>query len=303
MDNQISSVTRRDLFDEIIEKRFRWHGRLNEILFLNRIYNLEKMPSTDDRYSNAEDDIWQHRERNFDWEDWWILSDSRFDLLHCPDNVFLKFICEMIHPYVRNEKEVNEILIIINKYLNKDNFELYPESYISDRPVFGYRKIDEIKQKTIENVKTIKDYLSSEYIDKQIQTIEAAIDNNPTLAIGTAKELIETICIAILEKNDVEISKTDKDDLPKILKKTLNVLQLLPENIDNNKKGAESIKKILGGLTTIVQGLAELRNTYGTGHGKSANFKGLQPKHAKLAANAASIVAYFLLEAHNKKTL
>ena len=123
------------------------------------------------------------------------------------------------------------------------------------------------------------------------------------MAIGTAKELIETICKAILEKNDVELNETDKDDLPKILKKTLNVLQLLPENIDNNKKGAESIKKILGGLTTIVQGLAELRNTYGTGHGKSANFKGLQPKHAKLAANAASIVAYFLLEAHNKKTL
>jgi len=303
MDNQISSVTRRDLFDEIIEKRFRWHGRLNEILFLNRIYNLEKMPSTDDRYSNAEDDIWQHRERNFDWEDWWILSDSRFDLLHCPDNVFLKFICEMIHPSVRTENEVNEILPIINKYLNKDNFELFPKNYISGRPVFGYRKIDGIKHKTIENVKTIKDYLSSEYIDKQIQTIETAIDDNPTLAIGTAKELIETICKAILEKNDVELNETDEDDLPKILKKTLNVLQLLPENIDNNKKGAESIKKILGGLTTIVQGLAELRNTYGTGHGKSANFKGLQPKHAKLAANAASIVAYFLLEAHNKKTL
>lgn len=74
----------------------------------------------------------------------------------------------MIHPSVRTENEVNEILPIINKYLNKDNFELFPKNYISGRPVFGYRKIDGIKHKTIENVKTIKDYLSSEYIDKRL---------------------------------------------------------------------------------------------------------------------------------------
>jgi hypothetical protein len=301
MDNQISSVTRKDLFDELSNLGYLWYGRLDEIQFLNRLYNLKKLPSLDERFKNAQDDIWQHCINNpQDWDNWWVLNDKRFDLLHCPDEDFFKFICEMIHPNVRNEKEVNEILPIINKYLNKDNFELYPEKYISGRPVFGYRKKDAIKQKTIENVKTIKDYLSTEYIDNQIQTIEKAIDDNPDLAIGTAKELIETICKSILEENNLEINEKDKYDVPKILKKTLEVLQLLPKDVDNNKKGAESIKKILGGLTTIVQGLAELRNEYGTGHGKNASFKGLQPRHAKLAANAASAVAYFLLEAHKK---
>ncbi len=303
MDNQISAVTRKDLFDEIKEKRFRWHGRLDETDFLNRIYNLEKMPSTDDRFRNALEDIWQHRVNNFDWDYWWILSDSRFNLLHCPDEDFFKFICEMIHPSVRTENEVNEILPIINKYLNKDNFELFPKNYISGRPVFGYRKIDALKQKTIENVKTIKNYLSTDYIDKQIKIIESAVENDPALAIGTAKELIETICKAIIKENVVEINEKDKDNLQKKFKKTLEILELLPENIDNYKKGVQSIKKLLGGLNTIVHGLAELRNEYGTGHGKGPQFKGLQPRHAKLAANAASIVAYFLLEAHNKKSI
>lgn len=303
MDNQISAVTRKDLFDEIKEKGYSWHGRLDETDFLNRIYNLEKMPSTDYRFRNALKDIWQHRVNNFDWDYWWILSDSRFNLLHCPDEDFFKFICEMIHPSVRTENEVNEILPIINKYLNKDNFELFPKNYISGRPVFGYRKIDALKQKTIENVKTIKNYLSTEYIDKQIKIIESAVENDPALAIGTAKELIETICKAIIKENVAEINEKDKDNLQKKFKKTLEILELLPENIDNYKKGVQSIKKLLGGLNTIVQGLAELRNEYGTGHGKGPQFKGLKPRHAKLAANAASIVAYFLLEAHNKKSI
>ncbi|GIV30502.1 MAG: hypothetical protein KatS3mg028_1568 [Bacteroidia bacterium] len=296
MDNQISAVTRKDLFDEIKEKGYWWHGRLDEIDFLKRICNLKEMKSTDSRFKNAEDDIWQHRENNFDWEDWWILSDSRFDLLHCPDEDFFKFICEMIHPYVRNEKEVNEILPIMNKYLRRDNFELYPESYISGRPVFGYRKIDIAKEKVVESVKTITNYLTTEYIESQIKKIEDSIDKNPADAIGTAKELVETICKAILDKNKVQ--QNDKDNLSKLVKETLSTLNLMPEQIPEDKKGAESIKKIIGGLQSIVHGLAELRNHYGSGHGKSPDFKGLQSRHAKLATGAASTVVFFLLEAH-----
>ncbi|GIV29507.1 MAG: hypothetical protein KatS3mg028_0573 [Bacteroidia bacterium] len=41
MDNQISAVTRKDLFDEIKEKGYWWHGRLDEIVFLKRICNLK----------------------------------------------------------------------------------------------------------------------------------------------------------------------------------------------------------------------------------------------------------------------
>ena len=131
MDNQISSVTRKDLFDELSNLGYLWYGRLDEIQFLNRLYNLKKLPSLDERFKNAQDDIWQHCINNpQDWDNWWVLNDKRFDLLHCPDEDFFKFICEMIHPFVRTENEVNEILPIINKYLNKDNFELFPKNYI-----------------------------------------------------------------------------------------------------------------------------------------------------------------------------
>ena len=54
-------------------------------------------------------------------------------------------------------------------------------------------------------------------------------------------------------------------------------------------------------MSFIVQGLAELRNSYGSGHGKEATFKGLQPRHSKLAVGAATTLAVFLFETHNMR--
>ena len=53
-------------------------------------------------------------------------------------------------------------------------------------------------------------------------------------------------------------------------------------------KASKTIKSILGSLTTVVQGLSELRNQYGSGHGKKISFRGLTSRHAKLSVGAAS---------------
>ena len=51
-----------------------YYGRLTEVEFLRRIYPIDKMPSTDSRYPNAEGDIWQHTVNYDDWEYGWIFS-------------------------------------------------------------------------------------------------------------------------------------------------------------------------------------------------------------------------------------
>ena len=53
--------------------------------------------------------------------------------------------------------------------------------------------------------------------------------------------------------------------------------------------------------TTIVSGLAEIRNLYGTGHGKHGKHRGLSARHAKLAAGAAGTLAVFLFETHQNR--
>ncbi len=298
--NKISNITRRDIFDTITIEGLSWNGRLEETDFLSRLYDLSKIPSTDSRFKDANGDIWQHRVNNNDWDENWIFSDERFNLIHCDDATFLQFLCEMLHPIVRSDTtQVTRLHQMFNEYLSKDNFELVEKTRISERPIFiGRYKI--LGKATIQkSKKEIEDYLSDEYVVKQINIMESAIENSPELAIGTAKELIETICHTILTERKVE---TDKNwDLLQLLKQTTKQLNLTPEGIPDEAKASKTIKSILGSLTTVVQGIGELRNQYGSGHGKKATFKGLTSRHAKLSVGAASTLAIFLLETHKTR--
>ncbi|MFH1066797.1 MAG: abortive infection family protein [bacterium] len=65
-------------------------------------------------------------------------------------------------------------------------------------------------------------------------------------------------------------------------------------------KGSETIKRLLNNLATIAHGLAEIRNLYGTGHGKGGKTPAIKPRHAKLAVGAAITLATFLFETHQE---
>lgn len=115
----------------------------NEIDFLERIYNLEEMPSFDDRYSNAKGDIYCHSVLNDDYESCWVFNDKRFDLCGDNDDKYLSFLCEIFNPYVRNENEPWEyVLDKINSLLKEDGYELFENGKISGQIKYGYRKYD-----------------------------------------------------------------------------------------------------------------------------------------------------------------
>lgn len=298
--NKISLKTRQNIFDFLQVEGFWWAGRLHESNFLSRMFDLENMPSYDDRFPNAAGDIWQHRFNNNDWENDWIFYDDRFNLLNCDDSKFLNFICEMIHPLVRSDKEeVNKLLQIFNDCLCNDNFEIVEKTRITNKPIFvGRIKIngkDSIEKKG----KEIRQILSAEYVSQQINLMESSIENSPHVSIGLAKELIETSCKSIFDERKVEYDKNW--ELQKLMKETTKLLKLSPDDIPNETKAASSIKQILGSLSSVVQGIGEVRNEYGSGHGRDGKFKGLQPRHAKLAVGAASTLAIYLLETHELK--
>jgi hypothetical protein len=129
--------------------------------------------------------------------------------------------------------------------------------------------------------------------------MESAVANDPALAIGTAKELVETCCKTILVVRNVAFSRSA--EVPELVKLTVKELELTPADIPDAAKAAETIKRLLSNLATVTQGIAELRNHYGTGHGKAAGSRGLGPRHAKLAVGAASTLAVFLAETHNER--
>ena len=82
------------------------------------------------------------------------------------------------------------------------------------------------------------------------------------------------------------------------MKIAMKELKLVPNEIPDSAKGANTIKRLLNNLGTVCQGLAELRNLYGTGHGKHGKASTLKPRHAKLAVGAAATLATFLFETH-----
>ena len=273
---------------------------MEEAEFLSRLFNLGSLPSTDGRFKDAAGDIWQHRVNNYDWEANWVFYDPRFSLMNGDDDSFLAFLCETIHPIVRPDPaEAERICQLYNQYLRNDGFQIVEKTRLSGKPVFVGRYVGVGITPAISTAKETLGGTDPGYVAQQITRMEAAVANDPALAIGTAKELVETCCKTILQARRIQFGKSA--DLPELVKLTIKELELTPDDIPDKAKAADTMKRLLSNLATITQGVAELRNHYGTGHGKTAGSKGLGPRHAKLAVGAASTLAVFLAETHNEK--
>ncbi|MEW5980714.1 MAG: abortive infection family protein [Acidobacteriota bacterium] len=297
---KISQVTRRDIVDAITVERIGWSGRMEEPEFLSRLFNLASLPSYDHRFEDAAGDIWKHRVMNSDWDDHWVFYDARFNLMNGDDEAFLSFLCETIHPVVRPDPtEAERICQLYNQYLRNDGFQIVEKTRLSGKPVFIGRYVGVGLTPAVNAAKQTLSGTDPGYIAQQITRMEAAVANDPALAIGTAKELVETCCKTILEARGVQFSKSA--ELAELMKLTTKQLELTPADIPDKTKAADTMKRLLSNLATITQGIAELRNQYGTGHGKAAGAKGLTSRHAKLAVGAASTLAVFLAETHNEK--
>lgn len=127
--------------------------------------------------------------------------------------------------------------------------------------------------------------------DQAVRLHALAIEH-PTDAIGGAKELVESVCKTVLRLSGATVPGKG-EDLMEVVKATMKVLDLVPADVDEAKKGAEIVRKSLQQLGALVASLGELRNLYGSGHGRDGKWKGLGPRHARLAVGSAITVAEF----------
>jgi hypothetical protein len=295
-DKTITEVTRRAVIDYLSVGRY-WSGSLQEDDFLGRLYDLNRMPSTDYRreYDTAAKDIWKHRVMNSDWSEDWVFTDGRFDLLHGPDEPFLKFLAETVHPVVRPDTSDAEAMVTeYNSALNVDGWEIYAVKKISGKPVYGYRQL--LGTPHLEEAKRVAERLTGPYIAQQIRRLQEAAAADPELAIGTAKEFLESICKTILTERGTPPPRNE--DLPVLVRSTVKSLEIVPPELAGEPQLEKTITVLLNNLSSIGHQLAELRNQFGTGHGRSTVHVGLPARHAKLAIGAAATLAVFLYESH-----
>jgi hypothetical protein len=298
--NDISDLTRRALLDEFFLSTDQWNrwGNSDEVSFLGRLFDLSALPSTDRRFSNAHDDITQHRVNNEDWpEDWW-LSDPRTDLLHAPDETFLRFIAESVHPRVRSDTQhAARLVAIFNRHLGIDGWEIAETSSISGRPIYGPRRLALGVSAPLATAKLV---LDADYVRRQIERMEGAMTSDSELAIGTAKEFLETVCRTILRERQLPLP-TD-DDMPALVKAAIDAVPTVPDGLDGTESTKKTIRVFLNNIASIGRSVAELRNGFGTGHGKDAEHKGLEPRHVRLVVSAATAVGVFLFECHTTRS-
>ena len=178
-------------------------------------------------------------------------------------------------------------------------------TYDNEKNGIAYKKY----QNTIERIrlgivamnefaKELEQRFSSEYMSSQISIMMKMTKENPTEAIGKAKELIESCCKTIMEERKVQFSQDDS--VGQLTRKVMKLLKVTPHNIDDKLPAAEAMKKILGNLSAIAEGMATLRNNYGSGHGKPASYKGLEERHAKLAVGSSITLVEFLWCTHER---
>jgi len=215
---------------------------------------------------------------------------SLFSFLHdqeVVENLKDKLLFDLLEYYENSrlfEQENNE-------FLNENELN-YHKKYLKCKEIKGkYEAGGQIIQ---QNITSVIVEINSEYINKQVDVISKNCSSNPTIAIGKSKELVESICKTICEKLNHEIEHID--NFPKLVKETMKLLRVMPDDINDELQMSTTIKGICSSLASISNLLAELRNLYGDGHGKSSDYKGLEERHARLALGAASTLSYFLWE-------
>lgn len=132
-------------------------------------------------------------------------------------------------------------------------------------------------------------------IRAEIDRAHRALPEDPAGAIGAAKQLVEATAKVVLHERGLPVD--DNATVPDLVKAAQQALRLHPSAVLPGPDGADALKKILGGVSAIAIGLAELRNRgYGSGHGQARAPAGLGLRHARLAVNAATTWCQLLLD-------
>lgn len=214
-----------------------------------------------------------------------------------------------------NDKDVYKLLSDLLKYYETQ----YPqfESETNDTDIWGlpssgayrllYQNSKEIIEKysatepNFEIAKEVEESFSTEYMSRQIKLMLENQETYPAEAIGKAKELIESCCRTILSNQGITIDKDWK--FHQLVNKVFDELKVKPSEIDENDPIAGSLKRIYGSLKGMVVPIEEIRNAFGTGHGRNIDFVGLDSRHAKLLVGMSITLVQFLWTTHEENAL
>lgn len=143
---------------------------------------------------------------------------------------------------------------------------------------------------SVNNVKNIdRDYIKS-LSDRAITNVN---NGNYDSALTQARTILEETFDYVLENRQIQPS--NKGDIKKLYKQVKDEYKM-HENKDADKR----INQLLSGLENIVSAVSEMRNKNSDSHGVGGRRLTIDRHHARLAVNAATIMADFILSVEKK---
>ena len=126
-------------------------------------------------------------------------------------------------------------------------------------------------------------------VETEFQRALDSVEADPPAGITAACALTEALCKVYIEDEALDMpTKQSLKPLWNIVSKHIG--------FDPAEVADDDLKRILSGLTSVVDGLASLRTHIGSAHGRGRKIYRVDPRHARLAINSAHTLAHFVLE-------
>lgn len=124
------------------------------------------------------------------------------------------------------------------------------------------------------------------------------VETKPREAASAAANIVEAICKEYIVQHPA-LQMPAKQDLSSVFNVVRRDLGFDPSAIED-----DDLKMILGGLITMVNGIAALRTHASSAHSQGTSKRGyrLTPRHARLAVHAAHSLVAFVLETWEERS-
>ena len=177
-------------------------------------------------------------------------------------------------------KEINELLKFSQKELAivSDNIII--------KPITDDIKIETPKIKNMDGK-----YIQSKANQAKVHIEQGQYDT----ALTQARTILEEVFCYVLERKNIEPIAAGK--IGELYKQVREVY-----NMHINDNTDKRVKKLLSGLNTIVDAIAEMRNQISDAHGQGSKRINIKYYHAQLAVNSAITVSEFILSVYEHAT-
>lgn len=161
-------------------------------------------------------------------------------------------------------------------------------AYRTGQIKLGWRELAAFHAPMTLRILDVDELRKNPQVSQHVARIDHGLRNDPGLAIGSSKDLLETVFKLLLKDRDATYS--NKDDLPGLFAKVQAELTAAAP-----ADAREALRSTLRTLMNIIQNVGATRSRIGTGHGSDSTYLA-QLREARLVLNATVAVAEFAVD-------